>query len=1390
VAIFNRASEGEGNLFWQGFDDMAAVADEMLATDDALAYFGDSLDSDQAFIEHIYLNTLNKTVEDDEEGIAFWVGQLEDGATRGEVVAALVEVIDSYGPDGENYDPEDEATIASYNQFMNRVEVSNYMADTVEETPEDYAVVTSFGPDGLNVTDDDASVLAAKQAVDALVVTPVVPGELFMLTANQDWGADYEGGDGDDTYMAPVVQEGGLQVNSLGTGDWLDGGEGYDTLEAGVTRGATFGLSNMPIGPITENIENIEIKAINADIGVNDYQVVLSNAGIGGINGIIDSIRIGDDDQFELPSTDEMLDFFGSLSLSFDVSTKKANTDVFVDAADMTGVDVIGSNYSGADLTIMNLTTKATQDYDSARSLDEMTVRMAYTSSSDSHWDASDLNVYFDPDFLKPVTKYSDPTIDILVMNEDAYDETDGELPLAGVFLRELAITINGERFDLTQYIDEDEAGDGEEITTYPELLAAIQDAIVELKADNLDNEALQTLEAELGIPFLTDVDPATLIRREGTTIRLTIDGATDGEENTLLVESTDLEVARAAEANYENNNRYERADNDPAIPEDVLAVNVALEKVGLAGDGGDLVIGSMFKDGQNVWSDKYAGQGIDQFNVTVYGDDDKPSSLASLSSTGNNLRVVNVVSDPDQADSFADLTIGNSNTQGIAGLKDVQVFDASLFKGDLILHAALTDEVTAKYLDLQDQAPDAPAADNVYFDYDGGIGNDFFNITLAASNMAAAGTVTREDFAMNVDGGDGDDIINLAIVDDNGLATDFAIGDSGETGLANWYDNQKLNANITVRGGAGNDIIMTPGTGDMEILGGSGNDAIYADNAGDKAVWVYNTLSPAMVHTHLFSGDEGVFGLQSDANNSYTLYKSNVVVNFKGFEVAVELAHSNGMVTDLQINQAIKAAINGDETLNKLLTAYDGPGNTLVVESKIDGRMNVGDDLTVSIEAPDTLTAGEVQQLSNWLGLAGQTEATLLALIENQIDLFDGKGDYTGFIAYGGTMDGLFSFHTSDNIITPGLGDDVVVLGTGIMSNDTIVYEGFGNGVDTIVNFVTYTFATELVNEATVTINTQGTDATDVVPAVAEVFTLTLTGTVADPTPGEITFDDAYFGGAADTVVTPAFGDTAADVADAIVTAVNDIAGGTFTAALGSDPGTVVFTQVTPGVIADVSISNASGTPILYDGAGVGMTVEVDTDGADEIPAAAATSEVFTVTFGDAEVAATYSFDGVEVQILEGETGENIAAAFASAAFDNWDVTTHVADTTTVTFTAKTAGAVEDVTDDSFVGANIIIQDVTTISYAPSDMLDFSDYGADAVYVDGALVAGIAPADEGDLFITMTQDVDNAGEYTMELVDAGADGVVGGGDDAVVGLIGVADFGETMDFIEDNFIL
>ncbi len=53
VALFNRASEGQGNTYWQSQPDMATAANVMLDTDAAKNYFGANLYTNQAFIEHI-----------------------------------------------------------------------------------------------------------------------------------------------------------------------------------------------------------------------------------------------------------------------------------------------------------------------------------------------------------------------------------------------------------------------------------------------------------------------------------------------------------------------------------------------------------------------------------------------------------------------------------------------------------------------------------------------------------------------------------------------------------------------------------------------------------------------------------------------------------------------------------------------------------------------------------------------------------------------------------------------------------------------------------------------------------------------------------------------------------------------------------------------------------------------------------------------------------------------------------------------------------------------------------------------------------------------------------------------------------------------------------------
>ncbi len=184
VSIFNRASEGSGNSYWQGKGNLSDIANEMLNTDAAKEYFGSSLDSNQAFIEHIYKNTLNKTIDDDRAGIDYWVGKLSS-KTRGEIVVELINAISSYAPNGANYNPNDTKTVNAYNQFTNRVTISDYMADIVEKAPSDYKTSTNFSK-GLIVTSDKNSVTSAKSSIDLLANKDTGSTEQNILYSIQD----------------------------------------------------------------------------------------------------------------------------------------------------------------------------------------------------------------------------------------------------------------------------------------------------------------------------------------------------------------------------------------------------------------------------------------------------------------------------------------------------------------------------------------------------------------------------------------------------------------------------------------------------------------------------------------------------------------------------------------------------------------------------------------------------------------------------------------------------------------------------------------------------------------------------------------------------------------------------------------------------------------------------------------------------------------------------------------------------------------------------------------------------------------------------------------------------------------------------------------------------
>jgi hypothetical protein len=243
------------------------------------------------------------------------------------------------------------------------------------------------------------------------------------------------------------------------------------------------------------------------------------------------------------------------------------------------------------------------------------------------------------------------------------------------------------------------------------------------------------------------------------------------------------------------------------------------------------------------------------------------------------------------------------------------------------------------------------------------------------------------------------------------------------------------------------------------------------------NGVYVYDTSNQLNVTTGTAGynlttmDDRNLADLKSDVNNTYNLFQSRLKVTFKGLDATVTVDSTNYRTSDLQINQAIKNAINNDPVLSKLLSANDGPSNTLVVSSLIDGVLTTADlTLTLTVPAVNTLNSADIVAAAAVYGFVGSaTEGDLIGAggyMTLAKIAFDTKGDYvtqfaeTGAAGGNASIVGARSTSSSDNYILPNLGNDVIVLGTTLQtsqldsSNDRVAYTVPGFGNDVIVNF------------------------------------------------------------------------------------------------------------------------------------------------------------------------------------------------------------------------------------------------------------------------------------------------------------------------------------------------
>ncbi len=1320
LAYFGRPPEPEGLAYYSNKTEAQVLAAFSASEESRELLVGTNLADS---INNVYLNLFNRDA--DTAGLNYWIEQIAGGTfTLAEAAMAILR--GAQGDDLETVNAKNDAMVAFVAALDTTAEIIGYSGYEAAASARAFIATVGFAWDN-GETVGPISV-PTEAEIDAAVVAATTPGavvgqELFLGVAQDRLNGDIAG----DTFVADVMQNQlGAQVNSLGTGDRLDGNGGTDSLMAQVTEGANYGGLGAPIQPRTTSIEVVKLEALNSDIGTTGTSIGLDVEGVAkAVVGLLGSLS---GNGLQDAMYNGSLKIPGYIPLLAEKPLEVATTEVYVNAKDMTDVDQMWSWYSDANLTVQNMTTL--DENGGMRNLADMTIGMGYSGNKDSHWNESDYKVYFDQDYLVPGQSYNNQAF-YWLLDQDA--EQVGAPELSN-------INVDGFLFKI---------GDGPMLNlqsdaaavagTWAGFIAALQAPLqAMIAAGQVPADTTLTLDpTKVDYTYLDDGS------KSGPIPAMVI-----GTKENVVVKPLGFSQVEDAIGEF---NVYGRFSNDSQVDTDLLQIGVALEKVGLAGPGGELVIGSMDKTECNVWSDDKAGHGIQQFNVTVYGNEAKSSSLAGLHSTNNNLEKVVVVSGVEAGKTekdYADLTIGNSNTrvpvastmdlthvlygmgsggpfnmlpsidvangsgsygednndnQGANGsgslssfelqflndqadcfdcddvfsgaLKDVQTFDSSAFLGDLTLFASLTSEITDKYLNLQDTQDD-PTADNVEFDYITGVGDDYVALTVSANNYADAGAATREDFELVINTGAGNDQVVLDIVDCDGeddsvggtCSIDEKTGKMTQWGFDNWYDNQKLNANMTIVTGTGNDVVRTGASGDFIIDTGADNDTVYLQNTGDKAVWVYNTITNTPIHTEITN-------LQSDANNKYYLFDATLTVQFRHLTATVAIpngAAPSYQVSDLQINQAIKKAINSDPVLSKLLVANDGPANTLVVSALIDGDQTdsfglLGDDLLVKVNSPKVadLSSGEVSQLATAWNLPGATAASLVTYMDSQITAFNTKGDYGQTYAThaGIQLDGSDSMGTSDNHVTPGAGNDVTVLGTGWLSNDVVIYNQPAFGNDVIVNFDSTWYEAGGQWEP---------------GATYESIVLTFSSSDGSPVAQTIVFDG-------DTV------NLAAPVAQGVVPAL-DVAqqfADQFDSAnwkvVSHSPGsnTVTIQHKTPGAVTDATTADFTGT--YFGGANGNGTVGLAITQGTDVPVNGSAA-TFTVTYTTATTSSTTGSDitwggGTAADVVVGYGSLSIAQEVAGMSIPGWSTSsaTQTADKSgwSVTFTATANGVV-----------------------------------------------------------------------------------------------------------------
>lgn len=914
VTVIGRASEGDGNTFWQSATDMATAATDMLASPPAQEYFGTSLDDDQAFIEHIYENTLGKTYAEDPEGVDFWVAALQD-STRGEVVTSLINAVYDYA------DSTDPATYAAYKQFVNKVEVSNYCADNIETA--DVADLSAFTGYIANVTDSLSTVADAVDSIDADAGGNV--GETFTLTAGDD---TFTGTEYNDTYV-------GTEADLEGDADIIIDASSADNDTLTIT-GTDFSNTLDFSGATIKNVENIvaDINALTA--------VTVNADGINTASNItLNQTRDASGSTFTINNVfDGSTVVAGTDVNDLDVSTDTADHSVTVDGAAATGT--IAATVTGTGNATVN-----------ASSADTITVS---AGSGDVAVDAAAAtSVTADTTGSLSVAAAGSTTANSIDVSGNAIDLTvsaaDADITAVGdAAADDDSLTINA----ADDFVVTLEAGDAFETVTVnasAETVATVDTTAADAYVGDANTTfagsaamfdgksvtgAAEVQLTTLATADLTDVATATNINVADAVASQTLTVANDAQVELSDVVDTLITLKYSDGETADDNTgvlnlTMSKADAvADAVTLDTTADTLATLNLNVAASTGALTLTAGDTDVVATGSSV-----LELAAASTAGSVDATAMTGAVTATANATNLeISTGSAADTltvADTSADIAVdsgaGNDTVNvgvaaagsiaGGAGTDTLNITGAVDLSGATITGFEYYD-VNANAVTLDESLVNGQA---VVVDGTGSISVDNIGQTLDLSSLVFADTAgTTVDYATNKDSSLGS---SAAVAVTGSANADAITGDAGADTLLGGGGADTIiggAGNDVIDGGAGDDVALTGGAGADTIIGGEGADAI---NAGTGADTIDLTETTAATDTLTIAADDSTEANMDSITGFDAIATNGDILSIANASVAASLAATDvtGVTSETEVG-ALTASTDADGILT--LTGSD----------------------------------------------------------------------------------------------------------------------------------------------------------------------------------------------------------------------------------------------------------------------------------------------------------------------------------------------------------------------------------------------------------------------------------------------------------------------------------